>query len=337
MQARAARFWIHLSTALLLAVPLTANAASDEWQVLQAVPELPVRFADSDNGDPCGALPSTPDPAVVECWAAYVDRTVSMRTSPLTEIFNLACVESWDVVQPGEAGCPGDSARCVRPDVGLFERVPENLPIDSNISTVWALTAEVAKEYTAFQTLRSGHALNDHRPRISGLAVSHGMLVLHRANTVLDLSRQLADEGCSAEHLEPYFELASRVTRDLGSSDLPEILETYPAAGQPWSRRFYGVQLEVLGRAGEVRTGAEEHWRKHCEKASDKGRRVGKLDADVNVWCGRAYEMVGDADAAGHHWLLASRSPNHPEAAAYALRRLGLVGRDRSETAGMQR
>jgi hypothetical protein len=315
-----------------------SGPAPSEWHALQAVPELPVRYADADYGDPCGTLSSTPDSAVIDCWAAYVDSAVDepQGSTALTEMYNLACVESWDVVERNVAGCPASSARCVRPDVGLFERVPEDLPIAANISAVWGRTEQMARQYTAFQTLRSGHALNDHRPRISGLAVSQGMLVLLQANSILAIRRQLEDEGCGIAHLEPYFDLALQVTRNLGARDVPEILETYPSQGRSWTRKFYVVLLEVLGRAGQVRPGADEAWREFCTQASDAGRKVGRLDADLNVWCGRAYEMVGDDEAAGHHWLLASRSANHPDAAAWALHRLGLVGRYGTETAGIR-
>jgi hypothetical protein len=148
------------------------------------------------------------------------------------------------------------------------------------------------------------------------------MLVLYRANALTRLRGQLKRESCGVEHLEPYFDLAVQITSEVGGSDLPEILEFYPPQGRPWTRRFYRVQLEVLGRAGDVRSAPEAAWRKDCEKAADPGSRVGRLETDVNVWCGYAYELLGDSDAATLHWRLARHSPNHPEAAAFALHRL---------------
>ncbi len=327
-----------LAAALILAAPIAAvspvAADGGDWRALLPAPELHVRFEDGDQGAPCAALPSTPDPSAVECWAAYVDRAVSKRTSPLTEESELACIEEWEVVEPLQAGCPWDAARCVRADVGLFERVPDELPIDTNISATWALAAELAREYTAFQTLRSGHALNPHRPRISGLALSQGMLVLYRAQAISALRRELEAGDCGTDHLEPYFELASRVAEEVGRSDVPEILETFPEPGREWSRRFHRVQLAVLARNDAVR--ADGAWREDCSKARELGMRVGRLDADVNVWCGYAYELVGEPDHATLHWTLARHSPHHPEAASYAARRLGIVGPGRT-TAELRR
>ncbi len=308
-----------------------AAADPDGWRAVPAVPELHVRFEDSEHGAPCAPLGTTPTPAAVECWAAYVDRAVSKRSSPLTTEINLACVAKWEDTGPGQGGCPGDAARCVRPALGIFERVPEDLPIDTNISATWALATDLAREYTAFQTLRSGHALNPHRPRIAGLAVSQGMLVLYRAYAITALRRQLEAETCGRDHLQPYFDLARQVTQELGGSDVPEILDSYPAPGQLWARRFYRVQLEVLGRADGIRPAQD--WKQDCEKAAEVGRRVGRLDADLNVWCGYAYELLGQSDEAFIHWQLARRSPNHPEASSFAKRRLEVEGRAAAKTA----
>lgn len=300
----------------LLVSTAAARAEGDAWRALPQVPALQLRFEEAGPPAPCAALAASADPAAVECWEAYVHRAASRRSSPLTAEVDLACVERWDLTPPGQGGCPGDAARCVRPTVGLFARVPEDLPIDSNVSAAWAMAEELAREYTAFQVLRSGHALNPHRPRISGLALSQGMLVLYRAEAIAALGRQLAGSGCATDHLDPYLELAGRVTDELGRSDVPAILETHPPAGREWARRFYRVQLAVLGSRDGVDPGGG--WQQDCEKAASIGPAVGRLDADVNVWCGVAYEHLDMPGVASLHWQLARRSPHHPEAASYA-------------------
>jgi hypothetical protein len=311
-------------------VPTIASAEGDASRAVPAVPELNLRFEDGGEAAPCAALPVTPSETAVECWSAYVDRAVSKRSSPLTDESELACIEVWEVVLPGERGCPADAARCVRPQTELFEKVAPGIPVDTNISATWALTSELAREYTAFQVLRNGHALNPLRPRIAGLALSQGMLVLYRAHAIRDLQDQLESAGCATEHLDPYFAQASRVTDEVGRSDVPAILESFPPLGREWSRRFRRVQLEVIGRGEGVR--ASGKWREDCEKAASIGPDVGRLDADVNVWCGYAYEQLDMPEAALEHWRLARRSPHHPEAASYANGRLKIAPAEPGET-----
>ena len=306
--------------ALLSGIPAGAGADDDSWRAVLAAPALQLRFEDSGRASPCAPLPATPDPEAVACWAAHVDRSVSKRSSPLTSETKLACVGAWEVIAPEQGGCPSDAARCVRPELGLFDKLAADLPIDTNISATWALSEDLAREYTAFQTLRSGHALNPHRPRIAGLALSQGMLVLYRAHAISELRRELEAEGCAVEHLEPYLELAEQVALEVGRSDVPAILETFPPLGREWARRFHRVQLAVIGGSAGVR--ASGKWQSDCEKAREIGPEVGRLDADVNVWCGYAYEQSGTPDLAAEHWRLARRSPNHPAAASYATRRL---------------
>jgi hypothetical protein len=315
---------------MLLLAPAAAFAAADASRAVPAVPDLHLRFEDAGEVAPCAGLPVTPSESAVECWSAYVDRSASKRSSSLTAESELACVEIWDVAQPGERGCPQDAARCVRPQTEFFESVSPGLPVDTNISATWALTSDLAREYTAFQVLRNGHALNPHRPRIAGLALSQGMLVLYRAHAIRDLESQLESAGCATEHLDPYFALASRVTDEVGGSDVPDILESFPPLGREWARRFRRVQLEVIGRPGGIR--ATGKWRDDCEKAATIGPAVGRLDADVNVWCGYAYEKLDMPDAALEHWRLAQRSPHHPEAASYANRRLKIAPVEPGET-----
>ena len=329
MRAPAIRvFWMRPVRALVLPAVLLAGslaagdaAANDGWRALPQVPKLHLRFEDGEAAAPCAALPETPDPSDVACWTTYVDRAAARRSSPLTAETELACVETWQVARPGGA-CPADAAACVRPELGVFESLAPGLPVDSNVSAVWALSVEMAREYTAFQVLRSGHALNPHRPRIAGLALSQGMLVLYRAHAIHALGESLADAGCADEHVRPYLELAGRVTDEVGRSDVPAILETYPPPGREWARRFHRIQLAVLGRADGVRPGGA--WQEDCEKAASVGPAVGRLDADVNVWCGYAYEQLGMPGVATLHWQLARRSPHHPEAASFASRRLAL-------------
>ncbi len=314
---------LHLVLLILLGATGVASAQGSGWRVVPGTPSLHLRFEDASGRAPCPGLSATPAAAAVECWSAQVDRAVSKRTSPLVSEPALACVGAWEITPAGEGACPGEAAQCVRPDAGLFESLDRRLPIDSNIKAVWALTAELAGEYTAFQVLRNGHALNPHRPRIAGLALSQGLLVLHRAHAVAAVERKLETGGCATEHLLPYFDLAQRVTEEVGRSDVPAILETHPPMGREWARRFHRVQLAVIGADAAVRPDGK--WREDCEKASALGPRVGRLDADVNAWCGYAYEQLGMVDAALEHWRLARRSANHPEAAAYADRQLALV------------
>jgi hypothetical protein len=214
--------------------------------------------------------------------------------------------------------------------VSLFQSLAPGLPIGTNISAAWALTVDLAREYTAFRTLRSGYALNPHRPRIGGLALSQGTLVLYRAHALTELRRALEAGGCGVEHLAPYFDLADRVIDEVARSDLPSILESYPPPGREWARRFHRVQLAVLGGSGGMRLGGK--WRDDCERAATMGAAIGRLDADVNVWCGYAYELAEMPDAAAPHWRLARQSANHPEAASYASRRLQLVPSELGET-----
>lgn len=331
MRALVARTAFLFCFQLVVLLPAVRAEAGDAWRAVPRVPELALRFDPADGAAPCAALPANVAPDVVECWSAYVDRAAGRRSSPLTAETNLACVEHWEVTPAGQGGCPGDAARCVRPAVGPFERMPADLPIDSNVSAAWAMAADLAREYTAFQALRSGHALNPHRPRIAGLALSEGMLVLYRAEAIAALGRQLAASGCARDHLEPYLELAAHVTREIGSSDVPRILEGYPPAGREWARRFYRVQLAVLASPTAPRPGGG--WQQDCEKAASLGSDVGRLDADVNVWCGVAYERLDMPGVASLHWRLARRSPNHPEAASYASERLSLEPEASAETA----
>lgn len=312
-------FRSHFTVVILLGLALIAGGASADgsgWRVVPGVPPLHLRFEEGDTPAPCPVLGATPAQAAVECWSAQVDRAVSRRTTPLTPEPALACVGTWEIEVPGTAACPSEAAQCVRPVVGAFESLDQRLPIGSNIQAVWALTDELAREYTAFQVLRNGNALNPHRPRIAGLALSQGLLVLYRAHSLVTVSRTLEAGGCATDHLAPYVELAARVTEEVGRSDVPAILETYPPMGREWARRFHRVQLAVIGADPAVRLSGK--WRDDCEQASAIGARVGRLDADVNVWCGYAYEQLGMFDAALEHWHLARRSPNHPEAASYA-------------------
>ena len=312
---------LHLVLFILLGTAGAASAQGSSWRVVPGVPSLHLRFEEGGDQAPCPGLSATPDHSAVECWSAQVDRAVSKRTTPLTAESSLACVGGWKIMRAGEGPCPGEAAHCVRPEAGLFEPLEPRLPIDSNIQAVRALTGELAREYTAFQVLRNGHALNPHRSRIAGLALSQGLLVLHRAHALADVMRELEAGGCATEHLLPYFDLAARVTEEVGSSDVPAILETHPPVGREWARRFHRVQLAVMGaRAGVPPNGK---WREDCERASALGSRVGRLDADVNVWCGYAYERLGMLEAALEHWHLARRSANHPEAASYADQHLG--------------
>jgi hypothetical protein len=244
-----------------------------------------------------------------------VDRSVAALESPLASQPELACVPRWEITEAGHAGCPGDAARCVRPDAGLFSSVGP-IPIAGNIRAARNAAAAMSREYTTFQSLRNAQAINSHRPRISGLALSQGMLVLHHAYSLASVEQALEAGGCATEHLSPFFELASWVTDEVGGTDVPHVLESYPPPGREWARRFHRVQLEVLGRRGAIReTGA---WREDCEKAAELGERVGTLDADLHVWCGYAYELLEMPDAALEHWESARRSPNHPEASSYA-------------------
>lgn len=312
-----------VTTALVLSSGLfaTSPAAADEaFRVVPSVPGLHVRFEDGGEAAPCAALGQTPSATAVECWSAHVDRSVSRRPSSLESDAALACVDAYESLAPGQAGCPRDAAQCVRPRLAVFESLKPGLPVDTNIAAAWAMAADLAREYTAFQVLRNGYALNPHRPRIAGLALAEGMLVLSRAQAITALKRSLEDGGCATDHLSPYFDLASRVTEEVGGSDVPAILETHPPPGREWARRFYRVQLAVLGAVQGIR--ADGRWREDCERATAIGAAVGRLDADVNVWCGYAYEQLGMSDAAMEHWRLARRSPNHPEAASYADRYL---------------
>ncbi len=308
--------------AIGLLAPAPSAASGDGWRAVPSVAGLHLRFEDSGDAAPCASLGARPNAGAVECWVAYVDRSVSRRSTPLTQETSLACVAGWEVAVPGQGNCPGDAARCVRPAISLFDSLAPDLPIDTNISATWALASDLAGEYTAFQVLRNGHALNPHRPRIAGLALSQGMLALYRAHAITLLKRGLEGGACATDHLEPYFALAARVTEELGRSDVPAILETFPPTGREWARRFHRVQLAVTGRPGGVAPTGK--WREDCEKAAAIGPAVGRLDADVNVWCGYAYEQLDMTDAAFEHWRLARRSPNHPEAASYANRRLQL-------------
>jgi hypothetical protein len=313
-----------------LLAPAPVVAAGAEWRAVPSVGELHLRFEASGQAAPCALLGAAPDASTIECWVAHVDRSVARRSSPLTEETTLACVVEWEIEQPGKGSCPADTDRCVRPDVGLFDSLTHGLPIDTNIATTWALTADLATQYTVFHALRNGRALNPHRPRLAGLALSQGMLVLYRAHAITLLRHRLEEGGCGTQHLESYFALAAQVTDELGRSDVPEILETFPPAGREWERRFHRVQLAVTGRGGRVSpTG---RWREDCEKAAAVGRQVGRLDADVNVWCGYAYEQLDMPEAAFEHWRLARRSPNHLEAASYANRRLRIEPTRPTET-----
>lgn len=316
---RALRFHVCALLGLLCAAG-AASAEGAEWRVVPGAPPLRVRFEDGGAQAPCPELGDTPAVAAMECWSARVDRAVSRRSSPLARESGLACVSGWEIAAAGEGSCPGEAARCVRPAVGLLESVDEKLPIDSNIQAAWALADELSQEYTAFQLLRSGHALNPHRPRIAGITLSQGLLVLYRAHALSDVKRELEAGGCATEHLLPYFDLADLVIEEVGGSDVPAILETHPPMGREWVRRFHRVQLAVIGADASVKPDGE--WRQDCEKASAIGPRVGRLDADINVWCGYAYERLGMLDAALEHWHLARRSANHPEAASYADRHL---------------
>jgi hypothetical protein len=311
---------LHLCLFILLGAAGVASAQGAGRLVVPGVPPLYLRFEDAGGRSPCPALGATPAAAAVECWSAQVDRAVSKRSSRPASQPSLACVSAWEITPAGQGACPDDAAQCVRPDTGLFERPSRSLPIDSNIQAASALSADLAWEYTAFQVLRNGYALNPHRPRIAGLALSQGLLVLHRAHALAAVKQKLEAGGCATEHLLPYFDLAQRVTEEVGRSDVPAILESHPPMGREWARRFHRVQLAVIGADGAVRPDGK--WREDCEKASALGPRVGRLDADVNVWCGYAYEQLEMFDAALEHWHLARRSANHPEAAAYADRHL---------------
>jgi len=165
--------------------------------------------------------------------------------------------------------------------------------------------------------LRNGQALNPHRPRIAGLALAQGMLVLRHAHALVAATRDLEADGCATDHMQPYALVAERATQEVGATDLRRILETYPPPGREWARRFHRVQLEVLGRSDGPRASAGG-WREDCQRALALGPRVGSLDADVNVWCGYAYERLRMRDEAFEHWVLARRSANHPEASSYA-------------------
>ena len=306
----------------LLEVAAARPAGADDSgiRVVPSAPGLHLRFEDSGEAAPCEVLGQTPSGSAVECWSAQVDRAVSRRPSSLTTETALACIEAFETAPPGHAGCPKDAAVCVKPSLAFYESLAPGLPLDSNIAAGWAMAADLSREYTAFQVLRNGYALNPHRPRIAGLALSEGMLVLYRAHAILAVERRLRENGCATEHLAPYFELATRVTDEVGGSDLPTILETHPPQGREWARRFRRVQLAVLGAVAGIH--ADGKWREDCERATAVGAAVGRLDADVNAWCGYAYQQLGMADEAMEHWRLARRSPNHPEAASYADRNL---------------
>ena len=162
----------YMWVALVLAVPGHADDGGKDWRVAPKPPELQLRFEDRGEKAPCPDFGATPATETIECWAAHVDRALSRDASGLAEVDRLACLPAWEITEPGQGGCPEEAARCVRPKAGLFEGVPSDLPIGSNIRAAWATAVDLAREYTTFQLIRNGQALNPHRPRISGLAIS---------------------------------------------------------------------------------------------------------------------------------------------------------------------
>ena len=68
---------------LVLASPGRAEDGGKAWRAVRPAPGLHLRFEDRGEAAPCPTLGATPVDSVVECWAAYVDRSVAKQSSPL--------------------------------------------------------------------------------------------------------------------------------------------------------------------------------------------------------------------------------------------------------------
>ncbi len=342
-----------LAFSLVLPSAGLAESLSSKWYWTPPPAELNISFEEQNRQHECSELERNPSGAQVECWARYLNRETSRVYGAQKDSRTpLACFENGWVVRsaaqielesPGASascGGKGDRARCVRPALGkgpvfgLFggDEYPPSIPIQATIDRVSEDTDAMVHEYTAFQYLRRGHSRNRHTRKIAALAMTHGMLVLYRAQKVLEIERRLlapSDGGegatgavspaagrCGVSFLLPYFARAREVVEEIGGADIPAILDSYPPPNAPWSRRLFEVQLALLGSpSGPPPTGS---WTAQCDEVAGAAGDLDGRDADLNAWCGYGFWSQGDLGRATRHWQAARKSASHPDAASYA-------------------